>query len=414
MQKNIFILTIAILSLSLFAGDYFPEALEIEILSPPDGYMLNNISGENWTEITAVFKINASIDEWNCVLFVDDIQVEGTAKEFEELEGGELSLSIPRELIDEKGFHPWNIQCTKDEHNITSHMQTIFSGNVPTVELVSPAHELKTKNTTIEFQFIYHKTDFGRNVSECYINVRGNERGPLQLPDGETGIIEIINIPKGVFYPWYVTCDGFQSDTWIIAVEPDKFNNITILSPKENETINYSNPRFVFIYQNGDWAPEEANCKLIINSLIQNHSTITNNGKLASIDTWEADEERQYYWFIECYTTDTDRAILQSKEITFNITASFSKQQKPLKELYPEYFPTPSSNPPAPPAPISPIKEGEEFNLQMATAVLIVLVGIVIALGYLMLGHKKTKIGKTEIKKEPKKAEKGKKKKGKK
>jgi hypothetical protein len=228
---------------------------------------------------------------------------------------------VPRSMLT-KGAHTWQIQCiskatTANKDIAISEKRALLVGEAPNVTLVSPANSMLTKNTTHEFIFGYNMGDYGAEVADCYLHIRGNELGPLSLPTGSRGTIEINDLPREVL-EWQVICNGVESEKRMLLIEPDKYTNVSIIYPQDLEQANSTSQKFEFIYNQGDNAPKNASCNLVISSKMTEYWVNATDGERAIIEAQNLSYGKNY-WFIECWGGQ-NKSFAQSNERILEIT----------------------------------------------------------------------------------------------
>lgn len=312
MKKFALVAFAALLALTL------ASAASIELKMPEQGYVITPEQlAQDWSGLYMRFALNYSpdiVNKWDCNALMDSNQVIGPATNTAFSGNYDFEILIPRSML-QKGAHTWQIQCilqetTAQKSVLNSETRTFYVGNAPNVTLVSPESGILTKNTTHEFVFSYDRGDFGAETASCYLHIRGKDLGPLSLPSGETGTIEIDDMQKEVF-EWYVVCDGIQSEKRLLLIEPEKYTQLNITYPNELEQTNDTSPKFEFLYQQGDGAPKEVSCNLVLNSKVSEYWANISDGESTFLQAQNLTVGNNY-WFIECW--DGNKSVLQTQE----------------------------------------------------------------------------------------------------
>ncbi|PIT83924.1 hypothetical protein COU37_05560 [Candidatus Micrarchaeota archaeon CG10_big_fil_rev_8_21_14_0_10_45_29] len=225
MKLNFCIFAIFILPSLLFAAS-------LELVSPTAG-----VGVENSANFMVSLISNQTSVQLACGLYIDGALTSATSIYDED---GIFTFREVNLTSLTNGSHKWMAICnsTLSEFplEVISPETLITKGKFATVTLISPQNNTETTNRDITFSFQYEENDFGKETAECYFYANNDKRlGPLMLPSGEVGSININDIFLGE-YNWSVKCDGIRSGTHrllILKEQPAPAQNTT--TPGENE-----------------------------------------------------------------------------------------------------------------------------------------------------------------------------------
>lgn len=273
-----------IIAVLLFSSALLAQQADVQLISPIDGkevyiddvdFHFKYLAGETGQE------------DATCVLSIDDSPV-ATILAKNQVDAYFNSKTVA------SGNRVWSVSC----NGIDSSHQTFYKKpQAAAIELISPNDSLSTFDSDIVFKFRYYAGETGNDTAQCYLNIAYQQRGPLTLPSGETGEIEITQIPKRD-YEWYISCDNITSQTRMLSAMHFIPASVESLSPEVGAVFNHNNPEFDFIYRAGTSGPKEAVCNLVVYPFRE--ATLNATDGVKTTFSTSGLKNGTQYWYAEC------------------------------------------------------------------------------------------------------------------
>ncbi|MGY4884300.1 MAG: DUF2341 domain-containing protein [Nanobdellota archaeon] len=220
------------------------------------------------------------------------------------------------------GNHTWKVDCMDNASNINNSDIINFTVEAPPfIELVSPANNIRTTNSTINFSYIpYDLID----ITNCSFYLDGIfNQSNISVQENTLNNFTLEGIPEGM-HNWTVNCSD-SDDNWNWSTERIFYRDISppyiiLNSPDNNSGVDYNDDRVYFNWTAIDALDNTLQCNLTVDGVVRRPNVwVTSNISKREYVLTSVLGQGEHSWNITCWDQlfNTNTSELRKFNLTY-------------------------------------------------------------------------------------------------